>query len=282
MCGGSRFFDARDAGERRDKVPKFWDWMDASDDTEQRAVLVLSGPIDTGESWYEDGVYPAKFREELAAHAGEAIQVEINSPGGDVFAGFEIYNMLLAHEGSVRVRVVGLCASAASIIAMSADAGELIMCETSMMMIHNPWTYAAGNSGELREQADVLDLIRDVMVEAYMHRFGGTQEELVGLLDADTYLTPARAMELGLCDAIEGPEDETQDAQAAAAAMLGRYAAMSGETAARLRAALAPGKRARAKLAREHDAHTHGETTTDPLLARQLLDEADAIIARLM
>ena len=262
-----------------DRVPKFWQWMAASEDTEQRAVLVLSGPIDTGESWYEDGVYPAQFRRELAAHAGEALTVEINSPGGDVFAGFEIYNMLLAHTGSVRVRIVGLCASAASIIAMAADAGELIMCETSMMMIHNPWTYAAGNSGELREQADVLDLIRDVMVEAYMHRFGGTQEELIGMLDADTYLTPERAVELGLCDAIEGREDDAPGAQDAAAAMLGRYAAMSGETAARLRAALAPGRRARAKQEREQQAQ---KAQRDPLLAKKLLDEADAIIARLM
>lgn len=272
-------------GGRRDKVHRFWDWMDASEDTDGRAVLVLSGAIDTGESWYEDAVYPARFRQELAAHAGEAIQVEINSPGGDVFAGFEIYNMLLAHAGSVRVRIVGLCASAASIIAMAADAGELIMCEMSMMMIHNPWTYAAGNSGELREQADVLDLIRDVMVEAYMHRFSGTQEELIGLLDADTYLPPARAVELGLCDAIEGREDDAPDAQDAAAAMLGRYAAMSGETAARLRAALAPGKRARAKLARDHAAKPQQDAAKpqrDPLLAKQLLDEADEIIARLM
>ena len=260
----------------------FWSWTAASADTEDRAVLVLSGAIDSGESWYDDAVWPERFRSELDAHAGEDIQVEINSPGGDVFAGFEIYNMLLAHAGSVRVRVVGLCASAASIIAMAADAGELIMCETSMMMIHNPWTYAAGNSGDLREQADVLDLIRDVMAEAYMHRFGGTQEELAGLLDAGTYLPPARAMELGLCDAIEGPEEDAQDAQAAAAAMLGRYAAMSGETAARLRAALAPGKRARAKTAREHAAKPQQAPRSNPLLAKQLLDEADAIIARLM
>lgn len=205
----------------------FWSWTAASADTENRAVLVLSGPIDSGESWYDDGVWPARFRQELDAHAGEAIQVEINSPGGDVFAGFEIYNMLLAHTGSVRVRVVGMAASAASLIAMAADPGELVMCEASMLMIHNPWTWAAGNSEALREQADVLDMIRDVMVSCYMRRFSGGEDALERLLDEETWLTPARACELGLCDAIERAQGDGEDG--GALAMAGRYAAMSRE-----------------------------------------------------
>lgn len=205
----------------------FWSWTAASADTEDRAVLVLSGPIDSGESWYDDGVWPARFRQELDAHAGEAIQVEINSPGGDVFAGFEIYNMLLAHTGSVRVRVVGMAASAASLIAMAADPGELVMCEASMLMIHNPWTSAWGNSEALREQADVLDMIRDVMCSCYMRRFADNQEELERLLDEETWMTPARAVELGLCDAIEHAREDAEDG--GALAMAGRYAAMSRE-----------------------------------------------------
>lgn len=208
----------------RETAP-FWSWTAASADTENRAVLVLSGTIDSGESWYDDAVWPARFRSELDGHAGEAIQVEINSPGGDVFAGFEIYNMLLAHTGSVRVRVVGMAASAASLIAMAADPGELVMCEASMLMIHNPWTSAWGNSETLREQADVLDMIRDVMCSCYMRRFSGTQEELERLLDEETWLTPARAMELGLCDAIEHAQEDGEDG--GALAMAGRYAAMS-------------------------------------------------------
>lgn len=205
----------------------FWSWTAASADTEDRAVLVISGTIDSGESWYDDAVWPARFRSELDAHEGEAIQVEINSPGGDVFAGFEIYNMLLAHTGSVRVRVVGMAASAASLIAMAADPGELVMCEASMMMIHNPWTSAWGNSEALREQADVLDMIRDVMCSCYMRRFAGGQEELERLLDEETWLTPARAMDLGLCDAIEHAQEDSEDG--GALAMAGRYAAMSRE-----------------------------------------------------
>jgi len=223
-------------------MPKFWNWIARSEDTENRAVLVLSGTIDSGESWYDDAVWPARFREELSAHAGEDVMVEINSPGGDVFAGFEIYNMLLAHKGSVRVRVVGMAASAASIVAMAADAGELCMCEASAMMIHNPWTMAMGDSGALREQADVLDMIRDVMVSVYMHRFSGTQDELTRLLDEESWLSPARAMELHLCDEIESAGEPGADSLTAAA-MAGRYAAMSRETMEEIRTRFGAGKK---------------------------------------
>lgn len=249
-------------------MPRFWNWIAASEDTENRAVLVLSGAIDSGTSWYEDTVTPSAFREELDAHAGESIQVEINSPGGDVFAGFEIYNMLLAHRGSVRVRVTGMAASAASIVAMAADPGALCMCEASMMMIHNPWTWAGGNSTELREQADVLDMIRDVMVSCYMHRFSGEQTDLEAMLDRETWLTPQRAMEHGLCDEIETAEDGSGEDTLSASAMAGRYAAMS---------------RAQMEEIRERfGAKKEAERQPEPMAADEaakLLREADAMIA---
>lgn len=245
----------------------FWSWLARSEDTENRAVLVLSGPIDSGESWYDDAVWPARFREDLSAHAGEDIQVEINSPGGDVFAGFEIYNMLRAHDGSVRVRVVGLAASAASLVAMAADEGELILCAASMMMIHNPWTMAAGSSCELREQADVLDMIADVMVACYMRRFSGSEEELRRMLDEETYMTPARAMQLGLCDAVEAVEDEPEDGPGALA-MAGRYAAMSRAQMDEIRA--------RFGAARRKKSEDKSMAAAD---AAALLSQADAMIA---
>ena len=250
-------------------MPKFWNWIARSADTENRAVLVLSGAIDSGESWYGDGVWPARFREELNAHAGEDIQVEINSPGGDVFAGFEIYNMLISHNASVRVRVVGMAASAASIVAMAADKGQLIMTEASLMMIHNPWTLAMGDSEELREQADVLDMIRDVMCSVYMHRFSGEESELTRLLDEESWLSPARAMELGLCDEIEIPDD--RDTAPAAAAMAGRYAAMIRAQMTEIRerfGAKKPPEKAPA-----------GKPAPD---AKALLAEADALIGASM
>lgn len=252
-------------------MPKFWNWIARSADTENRAVLVLSGAIDSGESWYGDGVWPARFREELDAHAGEDIQVEINSPGGDVFAGFEIYNMLVSHNASVRVRVVGMAASAASIVAMAAGKGQLIMTEASMMMIHNPWTLAMGDSEELREQADVLDMIRDVMCSVYMHRFSGEESELTRLLDEETWLSPARAMELGLCDEVEIPDAGAEDGAPSAAAMAGRYAAMSRAQMAEIRERFGVKKPA--------EEATAGEPGPD---AKALLAEADALIGASM
>ena len=209
---------------------RFWEWIEASADTEERAVLVIDNVIDSGTSWYEDAVTPAAFREQLEAHRGQNIMVEINSPGGDVFAGFEIYNMLQAHQGAVRVRVVGMAASAASIIAMAASTGELIMSHASMMMIHNPWACVLGDAEGLREQADVLDMIRDVLVDIYMRRFAGSEDELRAMLDEETWLTPARAAQLGLCDEVEFPEEGSNPQSA----MIGRYAALSRESMAKI------------------------------------------------
>jgi len=244
---------------------RFWNWQNASADTGNRAVLVIDNVIDTDVSWYDDAVTPAAFRDELAAHAGQEIMVEINSPGGDVFAGFEIYNMLTAHEGAVTVRVVGMAASAASVIAMAADKGRLIMSHASMLMIHNPWTCVHGDADGLREQADVLDMIRDVLVDIYMRRFNGTDEALRTMLAEETWMTPARAMQLGLCDEIEAPEDG--EAGGYAAAMLGRYAAMSRETMAKIRGKFG---------AVPEGARTEPMNAED---AANLLDEADAMIA---
>lgn len=246
-------------------MKRFWNWTAASEDTGGRAVLVIDNVIDTGTGWYEDAVTPAAFRDELAAHGGQPIMVEINSPGGDVFAGFEIYNMLLSHEGGVTVRVVGMAASAASVIAMAADQGELIMTQASMMIIHNPWTCARGDADGLREQADVLDMIRDILVEIYMRRFNGTEDALRTMLAEEIWLTPARALELGLCDQVETPEDVQQE-NAAAASMLGRYAAMSRETMADIRRRFGAATGAGAEMMKPED-------------GKKMLSEVDAMIA---
>lgn len=204
-------------------MAKFWNWVRA--EAGRRARLVLSGVIDSGMSWYEDAVTPAQFAQELAEHEGEDIVVEINSEGGDVFAGWEIYNALRARSGGTRVLVTGWAASIASIVAMAADPGELRMCRLSMMMIHNPWSAVCGDAADHRDCAEVLELIGDLMIQAYMDRFAGTQEELRELMSAETCFAPQRAVELGLADAIEGAPGEEEE-RTVAAAMLGRYAAL--------------------------------------------------------
>ena len=183
---------------------RFWNWRAQSGD--EPAHLRLDGVIDSGTSWFDDVVTPRAFRAELDAHEGETIVVDINSPGGDVFAGFDILDMLQQRKGVTRVRIPALCASAASIVAMGADPGELIMTRTGMMMIHNPLSSGCGNAGELREQAAVLDEITDIMVGVYMGRFKGEESALRAMLDAETYMSADDALAHGLIDRIEEGE----------------------------------------------------------------------------
>ena len=195
---------------------RFWAWRAQSGD--EPAHLRLDGIIDSGQSWFEDTVTPRAFRAELDAHEGEMIIVDIDSRGGDIFAGFDILDMLQQRKGVTRVRIPALCASAASIIAMGADPGELVMTRTGMMMIHNPLVSACGNAGDLREQAAVLDEITDIMVGVYMDRFKGKESELRALMDAETEMTADKALEYGLIDRIEAR-------QSASAGSAQRYAA---------------------------------------------------------
>lgn len=217
------------------KNQPFYAWIDDGD----TPTLAIDGVIDTGSDWYNDAVTPRAFRAALDAHDGQDIIVSINSPGGDVFAGFEIYNMLAARKGGTTVRVMGLAASAASYIAMAADPGKLQMCRASMMMIHNPWSMAYGNAAEMRKQADVLDEVGSIMADIYMQRATCAEEELRAMLDAERYLSPTEALTVGLCDEIIDPAEEDDDEETQAmAALRGRYVAMSVEDVRRVRSAL--------------------------------------------
>lgn len=163
--------------------------------------LILDGVI-ASESWWDDEVTPKQFREELDKHTGN-ITVRINSPGGDVFAGVTIMNMLKDRAGGTTIIVDGLAASIASVIAMAGD--KIIMNTGSMMMIHNAWTFAAGDSQELRKVADQLDKIGESIISVYADRTGLGDEELKELLDAETWMTADEAVEYGFADeAIEG------------------------------------------------------------------------------
>lgn len=214
----------------------FWNWRAAAG--QEPAHLRIDGVIDTGTSWFEDTVTPRQFKAELDAHEGEMIVIDINSPGGDVFAAFDILDMLKNRRGVTRVRIPALCASAASIIAMGASRGELVMTRTGMMMIHNPIVGACGNAQALREHAHVLDELTDIMVGIYMDRFTGEESALRRLLDDETYMSPQEAVSHGLADRIE-------DTEPVSASCTARYAAGIGEALAHVPGALRE-KRARA------------------------------------
>ena len=124
---------------------KFWKWVrnkapDGEDPDLAARTLFLNGTI-ASESWFDDDVTPALFKSDLDSGKGP-ITVWINSPGGDVWAAAQIYNMLLSYSGKVTVKIDGLAASAASVIAMTGD--EVLVSPVSMLMIHNPSTMALG------------------------------------------------------------------------------------------------------------------------------------------
>lgn len=142
------------------------------------------------------------FAEALQGIDAEEIDVRINSDGGNVFAAQAIYSSLKRHPAKINVYIDGMAASAASIIAMAGD--YIYMPENAMMMIHNPLTGVWGNAEDLRDVADVLDLVRETIVAVYREKTGLPSDKIIDLMDSETYMTAAEAKELGFVDEI-GP-----------------------------------------------------------------------------
>lgn len=185
---------------------KFWKWSNSVSSNNQE--LILDGPI-ASDTWWGDEVTPDLFREELKQHAGN-LTVVINSPGGDVFAGLAIYNALVNHNGNVTVRVDGLAASIASVIAMAGD--KIIMSPGSMIMIHRPSVYAAGTVDDMEKAKDVLLKIEEGITPIYAKRTGLSDEKIAELLEAETWMLADKAVELGFADEVsEAPEKQKQD-----------------------------------------------------------------------
>lgn len=167
-------------------------------------VLEIGGEI-VPEGWGGQNAVEAKaFKAALAKVAN--VTVRINSPGGDVMAGSEIYSALREHsmngKGKVTVEVTALAASAASVIAMAGDV--VMMSPTAYMMIHNPWTVVMGDSHDLRHEAKVLDEIAEGIVNAYERKTGKTRDELRRMLDNETWMSAGTCVEEGFADGIIG------------------------------------------------------------------------------
>ena len=172
-------------------------------------TLFLNGTI-AEDSWFDDDVTPQMFKEELMDGNGN-ITVWINSPGGDSVAAAQIYNMLREYEGKVTVKIDGIAASAASVIAMAGD--KVLMSPVSMMMIHNPMTIAYGDSGEMQRAIDMLSSVKDSIINAYELKTGMSRIKLAHLMDAETWMDANKAIELGFADEIiqrNGAVDEME------------------------------------------------------------------------
>lgn len=171
---------------------------------------------DDVEVWIYDeigfwGTTGAEFAQALPRDA-KTITLRLNSPGGSVFDGVAIYNALVAHPASVHVKVDGVAASIASVIAMSGD--TVTMGRGTRMMIHNPSGVAMGGAAEFREFADLLDELAKDIAGFYAHRAGGSVDQWLASMEAETWYSAQEAVDSGLADAILGEDDKPKDSSA--------------------------------------------------------------------
>lgn len=163
--------------------------------------------------WSDGGVTAKKVASQLRAIAGP-VEVQINSPGGDMFEGIAIYNVLREHPHDVTVKVMGMAASAASIIAMAGDTVEI--GAASFLMIHNCWVLAMGNRHDMRETAEFLEPFDAAMVDVYAARSGQSAEDIAKWMDAETFMSGSQAIERGFADALLAADKITTDDKAKA------------------------------------------------------------------
>ena len=173
---------------------KFWDWTNSKDER----VLRIDGVI-AEEPWIDDEITPKQFKSELMSGSGD-ITLWINSPGGDVFAASQIYNMLMDYKGNVTVKIDGLAASAASVIAMSGT--KVLMSPVSQIMVHNPMTVAIGNAEEMSKAIKMLSEIKESIINAYELKTNLPRDEISKMMDSETWMNARKAVELGFADEI--------------------------------------------------------------------------------
>ena len=194
------------------KNRKFWHWIKnnagESDTANTPTVrtLYLNGVI-AAESWLDDDVTPQLFKDELESGTGD-IEVWLDSPGGDVMATTQIYNMLKNYKGKVTVKIDSLAASAASVVAMAGD--EILMSPLSLMLIHNPLTVAAGNVDDMQKAIDMLDEVKQSIINAYELKTGLSRAKISHLMDCETWLSAKKAVELHFADGILFGKNEAE------------------------------------------------------------------------
>ena len=174
---------------------KFWNWIKNDAGGEEERTLVLNGEI-SDETWYGDEVTPALFAKELNAGSGN-ITVWINSPGGDVFAAAQIYNLLMEYKGDVTVKVE-----------TSDNATEQVV---AMMMIHNPITVAIGDSKEMQKAGEMLEEVKEGIMNAYEIKTGMDRKKISHLMDAESWFNAKKAVELGFADGILHEGESTEE-----------------------------------------------------------------------
>ena len=204
-------------------MKKFWKWKNQAqtETTPAARTLYLNGTI-AEESWFDDDVTPQLFKEELNSGTGD-ITVWINSPGGDCVAAAQIYNMLLDYKGNVTIKIDGIAASAASVIAMAGT--KVLMSPVSMMMIHNPMTIAYGNHADMQKAIGMLEEVKESIINAYELKTHLGRAKISHLMDSETWMNANKAIELGFADGLL--EDEKKKADEASYSFSARKAELS-------------------------------------------------------
>jgi len=178
--------------------------------TGQTADIYIFGDITSWE-WLESDVSSYTLSKELQGLDVDVINVHINSYGGEVAEGLAIYNMLKNHKAKVNTICEGFACSIAAVVFMAGD--ERIMNSASLLMVHNAWTYTAGNAAELRKQADDLEVINQSTMEAFKAHVNISDDELKTLLDNESWLSPQEALEKGFATSIKASENNENPSQ---------------------------------------------------------------------
>lgn len=179
---------------------KLWNWVKNSvpDEFGNTRTLYLDGQI-SEETWWGDEVTPEAFRKELFEDSGD-ITLWINSPGGDCFAAAQIYNMLMEYPGKITVKIDGLAASAASVIAMAGS--RVCMSPVAILMIHNPATVAMGDTEAMKKAIGMLNEVKESIINAYELKSGMDRAKISKMMDSETWLNAKKAVELGFADEV--------------------------------------------------------------------------------
>ena len=198
-------------------MARFWNFIKNEQDDTQVELRISGEIISDDDAWiYEwygiPAASPNAFRTELAEHKGKNITLWIDSYGGDVFAGAGIYNALKEHDGKVTVKIDGKAMSAASVIAMAGE--EINMSPVGMLMIHNPWSSAVGEAKDMRHAADVLDEVKETIINAYQIKTKKSHKKISEMMDEETFMSAKKAVKEGFADKIlytDTAGEETMD-----------------------------------------------------------------------
>jgi ATP-dependent Clp protease protease subunit len=206
---------------------RFWNFIKNDVSTEEVELRISGEIVSDDDAWFYEwfGIQvtsPNAFREELAQHKGKNITVWIDSWGGDVFAAAGIYTALKEHDGKVTTKIDGKAVSAGSVIAMAGD--EILMSPVSVMMIHNPWISTEGDASDMRHAADVLDEVKETIVNAYRIKSKRSRNKIAQMMDEETWMSAKKAVAEGFADGILYADDASPDPSVQDSFMLSRMA----------------------------------------------------------